>query len=194
MKTIAALFVRADSVYKTMPGVDAWDIERDARKWQGGCPVVAHPPCRAWSRLRALAKPQPDEMDLARLAVSQVRRWGGVLEHPAFSTLWADQSLPRPATHADQWGGWTLPIVQHWWGHRAKKATWLYIVGVVPMALPDIPLCLGAASHVVASSYRGPKTRLEITKAEREHSPPAFAEWLVAVARLAYVAENEVCA
>lgn len=44
MRTVAALFVRADSIYKTMPDVDAWDIERDARRWPGGCPVVAHPP------------------------------------------------------------------------------------------------------------------------------------------------------
>lgn len=26
---VAALFVRADSVYKSMPGVDAWDAERE---------------------------------------------------------------------------------------------------------------------------------------------------------------------
>lgn len=43
--TVAALFVRADGNYKAMPGVDAWDMERDARLWPGGCPVVAHPPC-----------------------------------------------------------------------------------------------------------------------------------------------------
>lgn len=85
---VAALFVRADSIYKTMPGVDAWDIERDARKWPGGCPVVAHPPCRAWGRLRQFAKPRPDEKDLAPWAVEKVRRWGGVLEHPANSSLW----------------------------------------------------------------------------------------------------------
>ena len=51
---VAAMFVRADSVYKTIPGVDCWDIDRDARLWPGGCPVVAHPPCRAWGRLRHL--------------------------------------------------------------------------------------------------------------------------------------------
>lgn len=52
MITVAALFVRADSVYKTMPGVDAWDEARDARGWPGGCAVVAHPPCRLWGKLR----------------------------------------------------------------------------------------------------------------------------------------------
>jgi hypothetical protein len=41
MRQIAALFVCADSIYRTLPGVDCWDIERDARNWPGGCPVVA---------------------------------------------------------------------------------------------------------------------------------------------------------
>ena len=46
--TVAILFARSDSYYKTLPECDVWDIERDARKWPGGAPVVAHPPCRAW--------------------------------------------------------------------------------------------------------------------------------------------------
>jgi hypothetical protein len=43
-RQVAALFVRADSVYKALPAVDAWDAGRDARSWPGGCPVVAHLP------------------------------------------------------------------------------------------------------------------------------------------------------
>jgi hypothetical protein len=35
MTPVAALFVRADSIYKTLPGVDAWDEARDARQWPG---------------------------------------------------------------------------------------------------------------------------------------------------------------
>jgi hypothetical protein len=49
--TVAVLFARSDSHYKALPGVDVWDSERDARKWLGGSPVVAHPPCRAWGAL-----------------------------------------------------------------------------------------------------------------------------------------------
>jgi len=30
---IAVLFARSDSVYKTIPGCDVWDAERDARRW-----------------------------------------------------------------------------------------------------------------------------------------------------------------
>lgn len=50
MREVAVLFARADSHYKAIDGCDVWDIERDARKWPGGAPVVAHPPCRAWGK------------------------------------------------------------------------------------------------------------------------------------------------
>ncbi|WP_202122885.1 hypothetical protein, partial [Escherichia coli] len=76
---IAVLFARVDSNYKAMPECDVFDIERDARTFAGGMPVVAHPPCRAWGRLRKFAKPRPDEKALALFAVAQVRAFGGVL-------------------------------------------------------------------------------------------------------------------
>ena len=184
---IAVLFARADSVYKTLPGCDVWDAERDARKWPGGVPLVAHPPCRAWGRLRHMANPRAEEKDLARFAVAKIREFGGVLEHPAHSTLWADQGLPAPGKH-DATGGWTLPISQSWWGHRAEKATWLYIVGCVPAEIPSIPLFLGEASHVISTSGRrrdGSRAayRPECKKSEREHTPSALAAWLVELAR-----------
>lgn len=187
MQTVAVLFARSDSVYKTMDGVDAWDIDRDARKWPGGAPVVAHPPCRAWGRLSHMAKPRADEKEPARWAVAQVRKFGGVLEHPAGSTLWADQALGTAAA-PDSWGGWTLPIHQSWFGHRAEKATKLYIVGCAPASAPALPLDLGYPTHVVASStarqHRGhPHFRPEITKPERERTPPRLAEWLIDLAR-----------
>lgn len=34
--TVAILFARADSVYKTLPGCDVYDIERDALTFPGG--------------------------------------------------------------------------------------------------------------------------------------------------------------
>lgn len=182
IKQVAVLFARTDSTYKTLSGVDVWDAERDARNWLGGCAVVAHPPCRAWGRLRHFAKPRTDEKDLARWAVAQVRQWGGVLEHPATSTLWADQGLPAAAASRDAWGGWTLPIVQQWWGHRAEKKTVLYIVGCEPNNLPDMPYVMGDATHVVQSRKRE-AYRPHITKAEREHTPPELAAWLVELAR-----------
>lgn len=186
MKQVAVLFARADSIYKTLPGVDLWDEARDARWWPGGGPVVAHPPCRAWGKLSHMANPRPDEKDLARWAVKQVREWGGVLEHPQRSKLWIDQGLPHPG-HTDEYGGWTLPIAQKWWGHKAEKATWLYIVGIDSREIPDVPLVLGESTHVIASSTMRqkrdhPKFKPEVTKAEREHTPPDLARWLVDLA------------
>ena len=182
---IAVLFARADSYYKTLPDCDVYDIDRDARKWPGGCPVVAHPPCRAWGGLSHMAKPRHDEKDLARWAVAQVRKWGGVLEHPKKSKLWADQCLPR--TGYDAYGGWTLPIFQSSFGHRAEKATLLYIVGCAPRDLPNMPIVLGEATHTIASSNARqrrdhPMHRPEVTKKEREHTPPELANWLVSLA------------
>ena len=196
MKTVAVLFARADSNYKQLPGTDVYDIERDARTWAGGCSVIAHPPCRAWGRLRKFAKPRPDEKALALYAVEQVRRYGGVLEHPAGSTLWNAAGLPEPGLK-DQFGGWTLPINQNWWGHRAEKSTWLYIVGIEPAEIPTMPLVLGDATHVIAQHRtlkdgrrlkKGmPGWRPEVTKAEREHTPPDLAAWLVQLASLCRV-------
>jgi hypothetical protein len=186
MTPVAVLFARADSVYKTLPGCDVYDIERDARTWPGGCPVVAHPPCRAWGRLHYFAQPREDEPELALTAVDLVRRWGGVLEHPAYSKLWLYRMLPAPDA-VDEWGGITVPIVQRWWGHRADKATWLYVVGVSRRELPQMPLILGRAPYAVSpgGGMRKGDTgwRPSIRKDEREHTPPELARWLVELAR-----------
>ncbi len=186
---MAVLFARADSVYKTLSGCDVWDIERDARRWPGGAPVVAHPPCRSWGRLRTFAKPRPGEKELALWAVEQVRCWGGVLEHPAASQLWPACGLPEPGRF-DSAGGWTLPIHQHWFGHRAEKATLLYIVGVAPRDVPEMPMRIDEPTHVVQSRKRQ-NYRPHITKAEREHTPLVLAQWLVELARRTRVNQLE---
>jgi hypothetical protein len=190
--TCSVLFARSDSVYKKL-GVDVWDAERDALKWPGGNPVIAHPPCRAWGRLRHFAKPAPGEMDLARWSVAQVRRWGGVLEHPATSKLWEDQNLPEP-NQRDKWGGWTLQAPQWWWGHRADKPTRFYICGCDPRELPEIPFKLGVSDCVIRLDTRrpdgtyvrkgDPDYKPRLAKAEREATPPELAKWLVELASI----------
>ena len=180
---VAALFTRADSVYRAL-GVECFDLARDARSFELDCAVIAHPPCRAWSRLRTFAKPRPDEKDLARWALHVVRHCGGVLEHPSGSALFREGGLPRPGSiERDSFGGWCLPVSQSWWGHRAEKRTWLYVCGVEPRDVPRMPLSLGRASHTCGSAVRDKSTRRpEISKSEREHSPVAFAQWLVELA------------
>lgn len=51
---IAALFVQTNGCYFNLPNVDPWDIHRDARKYAGPHPVVAHPPCQLWVNFAAL--------------------------------------------------------------------------------------------------------------------------------------------
>ncbi|MCT9011947.1 hypothetical protein N6G05_00020 [Cupriavidus gilardii] len=184
MNTVAVLFARTDSVYKTLPGCDVWDIERDALRWLGGAPVVAHPPCRAWASLRHCAKPREGEKNLAFVAIQNVRRWGGVLEHPQLSTLWEIAGLPEPGQR-DEFGGWTLIVDQNWFGHRARKRTRLYIVGCEPVSIPSMPIVLGEATHTVGlwSGRNKAKARPSISKREFEATPPMFASWLVELAR-----------
>lgn len=185
------LFARSDSVYKSIPGCDVWDKDRDATLYAGDLPVVVHPPCRAWGQLRKLANPAPGEKELALFAVEKVRSNGGVLEHPKNSTLWPVAGLPEPGER-DEFGGWTLPVFQSWWGHKAEKATRLYIVGCEPGDLPEIPMLLGEPEYICGASGRrrdGSRLRKgdsgwrpEITKAEREATPVEFALWLCQVA------------
>ena len=180
----AVLFARKDSIYKTIPDLDVYDIDRDARTYRGPLPVIAHPPCRAWGRLRHFAKPRPDEKQLAFFAIDATRRFGGVLEHPASSSLWPTSGLPKPGSGRDDYGGWSIELPQFWFGHRANKNTWLYIVGVAPSSLPPIPLALGEAPCTVGlwSGRDRSRARPEISLREREATPTAFAHWLVDVA------------
>jgi hypothetical protein len=186
LRTVAVLFARADSIYKTLEGCDVWDAERDARKWPGGAPIVGHPPCRAWGQLRHFAKPRPDEKELATWCIDRIREEGGVLEHPIGSTLWPVKGLPEPG-HRDQFGGWTYQAPQQWWGHLAEKWTRFYIVGIEPHEMPTVPLVLGEAertmSGVTKEDLKKPGARPELLKKDREKTPPALAEWLVELAR-----------
>lgn len=184
---VAVLFAHRRSIYKTLDGVDVWDEDRDARRWPGGGPLVAHPPCRAWGRFRTFAKPEPHEKQLAIDAVAHVRRWGGVLEHPAHSTLWPECGLPSPARGAhDGWGGFTLHVDQVWWGHPAQKSTFLYIAGLVRSEVPSFDIPLVGPTHVIeanrARRRNGGDHLPYLPKSGREHTPPRFAEWLVELA------------
>ncbi len=87
MIPVAALYVDPRGPYPKLLGPETcWDEARDARTYAGPWPVIAHPPCRNWGLLKHLAT--GDDSDCAPRAVEQVRAFGGVLEHPARSSLW----------------------------------------------------------------------------------------------------------
>jgi hypothetical protein len=182
---VSVLFVRKDSIYKRL-GVDCWDIERDATKWQGGNAIIAHPPCRAWGQLAHFAKPRAGEKELAIWSIEQIRKFGGVLEHPRASKLWEELNLPV-GNETDEFGGYTICVNQSWWGHKAEKKSLLYICGVPRNLLPVIPINFDAIEYTVASRIKkktGRRVKKEITKKEREATPVEFAKWLIQVAAL----------
>ncbi|MBA2720765.1 MAG: hypothetical protein H0U52_16220 [Chloroflexi bacterium] len=143
---IAALYVQPGGSYYGLPDVDPWDEMRDARLYAGPYPVVAHPPCQRWGRYWyggpsvRVRKTLGDDGGCFAAALASVRAWGGVLEHPEASRAWRAHSMIVPLrgggwSVADDRGGWTCCVEQGAYGHRARKATWLYAFGV---ALPSL--------------------------------------------------------
>lgn len=181
---VSALFVRKDSIYKEL-GVDCWDAERNALKWPGGNPIIAHPPCRSWGQLAHMAKPAEGERELAIWAIEQIRQWGGVLEHPRASKLWKELRLPL-GRERDEFGGFTMCVDQSWWGHKARKRTLLYICGCKPADVPATALSFTPPTHVITQGLRKgqPGWRPRVTDREREATPIEFAKWLIETASL----------
>jgi hypothetical protein len=138
---IAALYIEAGGAYASLPGVETWDEARDARTYAGPHPVVAHPPCQRWGRFWHGSPRKPHQFKLGddggcfAAALAAARAWGGVLEHPEASQAWAAFGLNAPPraggwVSADWEGGWTCRVEQGFYGHAARKATWLYANGV----------------------------------------------------------------
>lgn len=175
---ISVLFARADSIYKKYRGVEVWDKRRDARNWPGGNSLIAHPPCAQWGVLSHFAN-KSDEKELAPWAVNQVREWGGVLEHPVGSRLWAECALAEPGER-DYRGGFTLVIRQFDFGHWAEKLTRLYVCGIEPEECPSMPARRTDTPHFCITSSNRHKP--EVPKAMREHTPRRLAEWLIELA------------
>ena len=193
---VAALFVAAGGCYFGLPDVDPWDEARDARLYAGPWPVVAHPPCARWCRLAKFVESRTglavgDDGGTFASALASVRRWGGVLEHPAWSMAWAFHGLLVP--QARGWdrmltGEWVTEVRQRAYGHRASKATWLLYVGDTPPPILDwrsqAPIAVvGSCSRRGDGSVwkRGSVERL--SGRERSATPPAFRDLLLGMAR-----------
>lgn len=194
MKTVAALYVEPGGVYYDLPGVEPWGLpERDAREYDGPHPVVTHPPCKRWSMLAAVVEARygimrGEDGGLFGLALSQVRQWGGVLEHPAQSKAWQRYGLNKPPTGGG-WiraglldEGWTCQVEQGHYGHRARKATWLYLVGH-----PSPPSLTWGKSDATAwcswCDHDKYPTVERLSKRERARTPAPFRDLLIELAR-----------
>lgn len=196
---IAALFVETGGCYFGIDGVDPWDKERDARLYAGPHPVVAHPPCQLWVNFAALNykryggehnRPGNDGGCFAS-ALASVRRWGGVLEHPAGSNAWAAFDLMRPS--AGRWShfwsqvddgqsaynhNWVCEVWQSAYGHPARKRTWLLYSGEQPP--PDLNWGRNPGTHQVGWFDRIKPT---LGKKAASATPPAFRDALINLAR-----------
>lgn len=197
---IAALYVEKGGVYYGLPDVDPWDVERDARLYAGPWPVVAHPPCERWGRYwhggpsATVRRIKGDDRGCFAAALSAVRTFGGVIEHPEASAAWLHFGLRAPPKSggwmaAGDWMGWTCCVEQGYYGHRAHKATWLYAVGV---ALPTLrwgkseaKARLDVGFHSAEERRRAIKTGIcqRLSKRERAATPLAFRDLLLDMAR-----------
>ncbi len=203
---VAALYVLPDGPYANLPDVEVWDEARDARLYNGPHVVVAHPPCQRWGRYwfggpsARERKRLGDDGGCFAAALASVRRWGGVLEHPEASHAWGTHGLPAPAKSGgwepDIYGGWSCCVEQGHYGHRARKATWLYYVGESAPA----PLTWGPSAARVrldegfhsAEERRATRARSgapgsieRLGKRERLETPLPFRNTLLALARSA---------
>jgi len=196
---ITALFVQTNGAYFGVEGIDPWDEARDARLYEGNDPVIAHPPCARWCRLAGMVEKRwgykkGEDGGCFKSALESVRRCGGVLEHPAYSDAWKAFGLTRPDRKGgwsgpDEFGGYTCHVEQGQYGHRARKGTWLYVVGV--SELPQLKWGKSEARAVVSNLswdntknkdyFRGKGERLD--RKEASATPSAFKEVLLGLVR-----------
>jgi hypothetical protein len=199
---VAALFVDARGCYAGLEGVDLWDQKRDARLYAGPWPVVAHPPCERWGRYwhggpsARVPRVKGDDGGCFAAALKAVRQFGGVIEHPAASYAWKCFGLPIPtrggAWHRGVCGGWSCHIEQGAYGHKARKATWLYAYGCDLPRLqwgraPGDFLRLAEGYHSAEERRRAIKTGIvqRLSKKQRAATPPEFRDLLLGIARSA---------
>jgi|SRR5882757_11565253 len=189
---VAALYIDPRGPY---PGLaaDCWDERRDARNYDGPLPVVAHPPCGPWGKLRHMYR--GDQHDCAPAALEHVRRFGGVLEHPEWSLLFEWERAPRPGELPDEHGGFTVAVCQCDWGHVARKRSWIYCVGIDRAQL-RFPERREPTHWISGGRGRTGKKRsttpvppgIKVCSAQqRRRTPPAFARWLCELAESAQV-------
>lgn len=200
MRTVAALFVQSGGVYCGVPGVEPWGLpERDARHYQGPHPVVAHPPCARWGRF---SRGSPltsgnyvtgDDGGCFASALTSVRYWGGVLEHPAASKAFAWYGLGAPP-RSGEWVrsadgiGWCVCVDQGHYGHRTAKATWLYCVGTDRPEFARGKIIIRLPIETDASdALRRKRIRAgvysKMGRIERARTPVPFRDVLIATAR-----------
>lgn len=195
---IAALFVEERGPYADLPDVEVWGISRDARAYAGPWKVVAHPPCERWGRYAhggpsAPGKFKPgDDGGCFAAALAAVKDFGGVLEHPAQSRAWAAYGLTPP----DPDGGWSIADICHdmtlwtcqvgqgFYGHTARKPTWLLASKITLPTLQWGSPPAKIRTRRPDGRPRAAKGDIEnLSKRQRRLTPEPFRDLLIGMAR-----------
>lgn len=198
---VAALFVEYRGVYFNRSDVvpegyakgndqdKTTVIVKDARSYDGPWPVVAHPPCNSWGTFATTLRLKKgykigDDGGCFQCALENVRKWGGVIEHPATSVAWKRFGLRKPAkyrtTERDLSGGFSIFVNQSSYGHLSQKPTWVYICGYrgdfeedfyIRQEKSRVKYGIGTGNHATLP------TKL------RKRTPELFADLLVSIAK-----------
>lgn len=199
---VAALFVLADGPYADLTDVEVWHKERDARRYSGPHPVVAHPPCERWGRYwsggpsTGVRRKLGDDDGCFQSALNSVRAYGGVLEHPEASHAWKAFGLTAPPRSggwidAGDFIGWTCCVEQGNYGHMARKATWLYSAHCELPSLkwgnaPGDFVRMDGGFHSAEERRRSVGTGgacQRLSKRQRAATPVPFRDVLIGIAR-----------
>lgn len=152
---IPILCVDKQSNYFKCPDADCYDAARDMHTYSGSSPVICHPPCRNFVKVRINVKFSQGELDIARRCYDLVQLYGGIIEQPKWSIMF-DWLGIKP----------TLCIDQSWFGLNYSKQTWLYFKDVKPLRFPlslDLPQ----------------KQQKSITSSMRSRQPLGLCHWLI---------------
>ena len=205
---VAALYVEPKGCYVGVPGVYPWDEARDARKYVGPHPVVAHPPCQRWGRFWHGSTRKPHQYKLGddggcfEAAFKALKRCGGVLEHPAHSKAFDAFMIMKPKAGAGwqfdrEHGVWVCHVEQGHYGHDSRKPTWLIACGMQRSELPELNWTKGEqrlpqwmverygyekARRIGVVAMVGGKNKTAI----RNATPEPFRDVLLAIARQAH--------
>lgn len=215
MREVAALYVEPEGAYIGLAGIDPWNEARDARKYAGPHPVVAHPPCQRWGRFWHGSTRKPHQFKMGddggcfQAAAISLVQWGGVLEHPMDSHAWAAFGFNKPPrsggwVSAGPRDTWTCCVYQGHYGHFSGKGTWLLVHGVALSDLPELiwgpceqrihPRALELhgyekARRIGMMAMVGGKDKTKI----RNSTPPAFRDILIQIARSVDLGKDEPC-
>ena len=224
MIRVAALFVDADGIYprllgrhqcyaNTGYGMRGNDDARLYALGEGGCgyPVVAHPPCNLWVNMAAVNwrrykrqlpawYPGGDDGGCFAAALAAVRKYGGVLEHPAGSHAWDHYGLLVPHSYPDPKGlplsrsywraflagtgvaYWVCEVWQHAYGHKARKRTWLLYCGARPPFELDWARNSVTVTHCIGHDAKWRTNKIRLQGRAASATPEAFARELIRLA------------